>query len=103
MKPKSIPSWTRMSTIILSLIPNHKPSILATLLSFAILTLTLGTAAQVERERDELLRARRSMIERDLVGRGIKDARVLEVMGSLERELFVPDKVRPQAYEDRPL
>ena len=92
-----------MSTIILSLIPNHKPSILATLLSFAILTLTLGTAAQVERERDELLRARRSMIERDLVGRGIKDARVLEVMGSLERELFVPDKVRPQAYEDRPL
>jgi protein-L-isoaspartate(D-aspartate) O-methyltransferase len=92
-----------MSTIILSLLPNHKPSILAALLSFAIPTLALGNAAQVERERDELLRARRSMIERDLVGRGIKDARVLEVMGSLERELFVPDKVRSQAYEDRPL
>jgi protein-L-isoaspartate(D-aspartate) O-methyltransferase len=103
MKPKSIPSWTWMSTIILSLIPNHKPSILATLLSFAIPTFALGNAAQVERARDEFLRARRSMIERDLVGRGIKDSRVLEIMGSLERELFVPDKVRSQAYEDRPL
>ncbi|HEY6363736.1 MAG TPA: protein-L-isoaspartate(D-aspartate) O-methyltransferase [Candidatus Binatia bacterium] len=92
-----------MSTIILSLIPNRKCFLLATLLSFLVPTLAFGNAARVERERDQLLRARRGMIERDLVGRGIKDTRILEVMGSLERELFVPDKLRSHAYDDRPL
>lgn len=92
-----------MSTIILSLIPNRKCFFLATLLSFLVPTLVFGNAAQVERERDQLLFARRGMIERDLVGRGIRDTRILEVMGSLERELFVPDKLRSLAYEDRPL
>ena len=43
------------------------------------------------------------MIERDLMTRGIRDARVLEAMGSIERELFVPEKLRSLAYEDRPL
>jgi protein-L-isoaspartate(D-aspartate) O-methyltransferase len=43
------------------------------------------------------------MIERDLMTRGIRDARVLEAMGSIERELFVPAKLRSLAYEDRPL
>jgi protein-L-isoaspartate(D-aspartate) O-methyltransferase len=43
------------------------------------------------------------MIERDLVSRGIQDKRVLEAMGSIERELFVPEKLRSLAYEDRPL
>jgi protein-L-isoaspartate(D-aspartate) O-methyltransferase len=43
------------------------------------------------------------MIERDLVSRGIRDRRVLEAMGSIERELFVPEKLSSRAYEDRPL
>jgi protein-L-isoaspartate(D-aspartate) O-methyltransferase len=43
------------------------------------------------------------MIERDLMPRGVRDARVLEVMGTIERELFVPEKLRSLAYEDRPL
>jgi len=33
----------------------------------------------------------------------IKDRRVLEVMGRLPREKFVPPEVRSQAYEDKPL
>jgi protein-L-isoaspartate(D-aspartate) O-methyltransferase len=85
------------------LIPNRKPSLLAVLLSFVASTLALSGAAQVKSERDQLARARRGMIERDLIGRGIKDRRVLEVMGLLERELFVPEKLRSRAYEDRPL
>jgi protein-L-isoaspartate(D-aspartate) O-methyltransferase len=92
-----------MSIIILSLIPNRKSSVLTALFSLVVPTLALGNATQIERERDQLLRARRGMIERDLVGRGIKDRRVLEVMGALERELFVPDRLRSRAYEDRPL
>ena len=92
-----------MSTTILSLNLNRKPSVLATLLSFFLPTLALVDAAQVERNKDQFVRARRAMIERDLMTRGIRDARVLEAMGSIERELFVPEKLRSLAYEDRPL
>ncbi|MBP9142877.1 MAG: protein-L-isoaspartate(D-aspartate) O-methyltransferase [Thermoanaerobaculia bacterium] len=35
--------------------------------------------------------------------RGVSDARVLDAMGQVPRHLFVPEKVRPQAYEDFPL
>ena len=92
-----------MSTTILSLNPNRKPSVLATLLSFFLPALTLVDAAQVENNQDQFARARRAMIERDLVSRGIRDRRVLEAMGSIERELFVPEKLSSRAYEDRPL
>ena len=92
-----------MNTTILSLNPNRKPSLLATLLSFFLPTVTLVDAAHVESRPDQFVRARRAMIERDLVSRGIRDLRVLEAMGSIERELFVPEKLRSSAYEDRPL
>ena len=92
-----------MSTTILSLNPNRKPSVLATLLSFFLPALPLVDAAQVENNQDQFARARRAMIERDLVSRGIRDRRVLEAMGSIERELFVPEKLSSRAYEDRPL
>ena len=92
-----------MSITILSLNQNRKPSVLATLLSVVLPTLAFVDAAQLERNKDQLLRARRAMIERDLVGRGIRDVRVLEVMGSIERDLFVPEKLRAHAYADRPL
>jgi protein-L-isoaspartate(D-aspartate) O-methyltransferase len=92
-----------MSITILSLNQNRKPSVLATLLSVVLPTLAFVDAAQLERNKDQLLPARRAMIERDLVGRGIRDVRVLEVMGSIERDLFVPEKLRADAYADRPL
>ena len=43
------------------------------------------------------------MVERQLRGRGIRDERVLEAMGRVPRELFVPERDRPFAYEDAPL
>jgi protein-L-isoaspartate(D-aspartate) O-methyltransferase len=43
------------------------------------------------------------MVERDLRGRGIKDARVLAAMNSVPRHLFVPETLQSAAYEDRPL
>jgi protein-L-isoaspartate(D-aspartate) O-methyltransferase len=92
-----------MSTIISYLTPNRKPAFLATLLSFVLPALPLVDAAQLESHSDQWVRARREMVERDLVGRGIRDARVLEAMSSIERELFVPERLRSYAYEDRPL
>lgn len=43
------------------------------------------------------------MVETDLRGRGIKDPRVLQAMSSVPRHLFVDEKQRPLAYQDRPL
>ncbi len=43
------------------------------------------------------------MVERQLLGRGITDARVLEAFREVERHEFVPEDVRKSAYEDHPL
>jgi protein-L-isoaspartate(D-aspartate) O-methyltransferase len=43
---------------------------------------------------------RRSWIEAQLVRRGIRDARVLDAMGRVPRELFVPEEQRRHAYAD---
>jgi len=47
--------------------------------------------------------ARRRMVEHQLVGRGIRDERVLEAMARVPRELFVPDDLRERAYDDAAL
>ncbi len=43
------------------------------------------------------------MVERQLRRRDIRDARVLEAMRHVPRELFVPPELRPRAYEDAAL
>ena len=43
------------------------------------------------------------MISRQLAGRGIHDQRVLEAMGSVPREKFLPAAQRRWAYADRAL
>lgn len=43
------------------------------------------------------------MVERQLQGRDIVDARVLAAMGDVPRHAFVPDAVVDFAYDDRPL
>ncbi len=44
--------------------------------------------------------ARERMVERQLRRRGITDERVLEAMGRVPRQLFVPEHLRHLAYED---
>ena len=48
----------------------------------------------------EATEARARMVERQLRRRGIADARVLEAMGRVPRELFVPENLRHLAYAD---
>ena len=43
------------------------------------------------------------MVEHQLRGRDIDDPRVLEAMGRVPRELFLPDDVRGRAYDDAAL
>ncbi|MFO7986446.1 MAG: protein-L-isoaspartate(D-aspartate) O-methyltransferase [Desulfatiglandaceae bacterium] len=47
--------------------------------------------------------AREEMVKQQLVPRGINDPRVLEAMGKVPREAFVPEAMKPQAYDDCPL
>ncbi len=43
------------------------------------------------------------MLRRHVAGRGIRDARVIEAMGTVPREEFVPREHLPRAYGDGPL
>jgi protein-L-isoaspartate(D-aspartate) O-methyltransferase len=56
-----------------------------------------------EKSSDPYVAARRTMIERDLKGRGVTDPRVLAAMDAVPRHLFVPEGQRAAAYDDRPL
>jgi len=43
------------------------------------------------------------MVRRQIEARGVKDPNVLEAMRNVPRHWFVPDRVQPAAYVDRPL
>jgi protein-L-isoaspartate(D-aspartate) O-methyltransferase len=47
--------------------------------------------------------ARRWMVERQLLGRDIRDERVLAAMARVPRECFVPEELRDRAYDDSAL
>ena len=46
---------------------------------------------------------RKEMVERDIAARGVRDELVLDAMGKVPRELFLPKNLREFAYEDSPL
>lgn len=43
------------------------------------------------------------MLEKQLKNRGITNDRILRAMEEIDRSLFVPEEMKPHAYEDRPL
>ena len=47
--------------------------------------------------------ARMQMVDQQIAGRDIKDARVLDAMRRVPRHEFVPEPLRGSAYEDSPL
>ncbi len=53
--------------------------------------------------KDRYIPLRETMLTRDLVGRDIRDPRVLEAMAETPRELFIPPQYRDSAYDDNPL
>ena len=46
---------------------------------------------------------RDKMLTTQIIARGIKDSSVIEAMRKVPRHLFVPEKMRGSAYDDRPL
>lgn len=52
---------------------------------------------------DPYMEKRQVMVENDIKGRGIKDKKVLDVMGRIPRHLFVDENLKNRAYADYPL
>ena len=61
-----------------------------------------GTVA-AESERDDYAFARDRMVSSQIVRRGVSDKLVLAAMRKVPRHKFVPENMKPHAYEDRPL
>jgi len=53
--------------------------------------------------QDRLAKERKRMVERQLKGRGIESPEVLEAMGEIPREAFLPPSRASQAYRDQAL
>lgn len=49
------------------------------------------------------LKARKTMVDRHVRARGVRDPRVLAAMGTVPREAFLPPELAEYAYDDRPL
>lgn len=80
------------------------PNFLYAVILLLLVSEALGAAQRESRQGEDSFAAlRRTMVERDLKGRGIKDPRVLAAMEAIPRHEFVPEKQRAAAYEDRPL
>ena len=62
-----------------------------------------GEPAGEGREESRFVRARERMVQRHLGGRDIDDPKVLEVMGRVPRQRFVPAGRQSYAYDDNPL
>ncbi len=48
-------------------------------------------------------RRRNTMVDQQILGRGVRDARLIGVLRRLPREEFVPERLREFAYDDTPL
>ena len=69
----------------------------------SILFIILVFVFQCTMAADPYVQKRQAMIENDIKGRGIKDKKVLDVMGRIPRHLFVDENLRNRAYADYPL
>ncbi len=46
---------------------------------------------------------RQAMVDRQIAARGVRDRRVLEALGTVPREAFLPERLAEFAYDDTPL
>ena len=69
-------------------------------MTLAILEYSCAGASATQEPFEQL---RQTMVDRQLVSRGIADRRVLDALREVPRRLFVPEEFRRFAYEDHPL
>jgi len=72
-------------------------------LSGLTLCVVMACADETTNGQVDVVAMRERMVETQIRARDVQDAAVLRAMNRVPRHLFVPDDVRPFAYEDRPL
>lgn len=81
-----------------------KPSALRVALPVILATaLVLGTASCERSKIVNYREARKRMVEREIVGRGIDDQRVINAMMKVPRHLFIPDEHMHYSYYNLPV
>ena len=75
----------------------------ATLLLASLVIVASCAGSETQLGLRDWITERRRMVEVQLRGRDIRQARVLDVMGTVPRHLFVPEPERDRAYNDTPL
>lgn len=70
---------------------------------YILLSVIIVVSAVSAYSEDIYKNRRQMMVEKDIKGRGIRDKKVLEVIGKVPRHLFVDEYLRGRAYEDYPL
>ncbi len=68
-----------------------------------LFALLIASAATASDEETGYKKAREKMVSRDIQKRGVSDKRVLTAMAATPRHLFIPEKLRGEAYADHPL
>jgi protein-L-isoaspartate(D-aspartate) O-methyltransferase len=81
--------------------PNSRLAALAGVI--AIVAGCDGAVAERRSPAAQWSAARMQMVDQQIAGRDIKDARVLDAMRRVPRHEFVPEPLRGNAYEDSPL
>jgi protein-L-isoaspartate(D-aspartate) O-methyltransferase len=69
----------------------------------AVLSAALPAVRLTAQSTESFNAARAKMVEEQLVERDITDRKLLRVMGSVPRHMFVPPEMRARAYDDEPL
>lgn len=73
------------------------------LMILAIQLAGLSACQPVSVAEDKYARQRVEMVEGQIEARGVKDAKVLDAMRTVQRHLFVPEEYKNYGYMDRPL
>jgi protein-L-isoaspartate(D-aspartate) O-methyltransferase len=69
----------------------------------ACLTTAITLQGLSARAQDPFEEPRRNMVDQQLRRRGIRQTELLNAMETVPRHLFVPERVRPEAYVDEPV
>jgi protein-L-isoaspartate(D-aspartate) O-methyltransferase len=70
--------------------------------SLIIILIALFTSLSLV-QSDEFRYKRERMVRHQIEGRGISDESTLKAMKNVQRHLFVPEELKQNAYDDRPL
>lgn len=94
---------TVTACIVAILYPRHAEQVEPKRLSAASEPAAPPGPTPLENEDPGFAQRRGRMVERELAGRDITNRKVLDVMGRVPRQRFVPDEFQDEAYADRPL